>query len=177
MSGVPFPVRVVDAGFVLGANLFRSRIVALVTPYELYFLPNRACKCIGTDMYEDSWFQLEGAAWRPFRHPIDAVRHGFNFMQYKLRQFQVSYDRGVDARTVLRPAESSDTAIGSTALGYTDGCIQSTRYWSISWLLEGVNTAVKLLCEIDSTMPRVGEQRPSYRIPCLAPPCISMCCT
>lgn len=43
----------------------------------------------GTDMYEDSWFQLEGAAWRPFRHPIDAVRHGFNFMQYKLRQSQV----------------------------------------------------------------------------------------
>lgn len=41
-------------------------------------------------MYEDSWFQLEGAAWRPFRHPLDAVRHGFNFMQYKLRQSQVS---------------------------------------------------------------------------------------
>lgn len=63
---------------------------------------------IGTDMYEDSWFQLEGAAWRPFRHPIDAVRHGFNFMQYKLRQFQVSIDKGrVDARAVLKPAQSS----------------------------------------------------------------------
>lgn len=46
--------------------------------------------CAGTDMYEDSWFQLEGAAWRPFRHPLDAVRHAFNFLQYKLRRSQVS---------------------------------------------------------------------------------------
>lgn len=58
-----------------------------VTSLLHYFL------IVGTDMYEDSWFQLEGAAWRPFRHPIDAVRHGFNFMQYKLRQSQVSLDR------------------------------------------------------------------------------------
>lgn len=71
-------------------------------------------------MYEDSWFQLEGAAWRPFRHPIDAVRHGFNFMQYKLRQFQVSFDQGcVDARAILRWAHAAPM---------TNGCIQSTSY-------------------------------------------------
>lgn len=62
--------------------------------YLISFGPAR----LGTDMYEDSWFQLEGAAWRPFRHPIDAVRHGFNFMQYKLRQSQVSW---VHAKTVF----------------------------------------------------------------------------
>ncbi|CAN0522232.1 unnamed protein product, partial [Ectocarpus sp. 8 AP-2014] len=56
----------------------------------------------GTDMYEDSWFQLEGAAWRPFRHPIDAVRHGFNFMQYKLRQSQVG-PLGKSTHTDLQP--------------------------------------------------------------------------
>ncbi|CAM9816881.1 unnamed protein product [Ectocarpus sp. 12 AP-2014] len=56
----------------------------------------------GTDMYEDSWFQLEGAAWRPFRHPIDAVRHGFNFMQYKLRQSQVG-PLGKSTHTDLHP--------------------------------------------------------------------------
>ncbi|CAM9496611.1 unnamed protein product [Hapterophycus canaliculatus] len=53
-------------------------------------------------MYEDSWFQLEGAAWRPFRHPIDAVRHGFNFMQYKLRQSQVG-PLGKSSHTDLQP--------------------------------------------------------------------------
>lgn len=40
-------------------------------------------------MFEDSWFQLEGAPWRPLRHPLDAVRHAFNFVQYKLTRSQV----------------------------------------------------------------------------------------
>lgn len=41
-------------------------------------------------MYEDSWFQLEGAPWRPLRHPVDAVRHAFNYVQYKITRAQVS---------------------------------------------------------------------------------------
>lgn len=40
-------------------------------------------------MFGDSWFQLEGAAWRPFRHPLDAVRHAVNFVIYKITDAQV----------------------------------------------------------------------------------------
>eukprot|EP00904_Undaria_pinnatifida_P006621 jgi/Undpi1/3089/HiC_scaffold_15.g06463.m1 len=68
----------------------------------------------GTDMYEDSWFQLEGAGWRPFRNPIDAVRHGFNFMQYKLRQFQVG-PLGKSTHTDLQPM-----------MVEFDGCVSTT---------------------------------------------------
>lgn len=63
-------------------------------------------------MYEDSWFQLEGAAWRPFRHPFDAVRHGFNFMQYKLRQNQVRFD-------AMKRCENDHAVLKALQLGCT----------------------------------------------------------
>lgn len=43
----------------------------------------------GSDMFGDSWFQLEGAGWHPFRHPVEAILHAVNFVQYIMQHKQV----------------------------------------------------------------------------------------
>ncbi|CAM9468076.1 unnamed protein product [Laminaria digitata] len=88
----------------------------------------------GTDMYEDSWFQLEGAGWRPFRNPIDAVRHGFNFMQYKLRSFQVG-PVGKSTHTDLEPMMVSFDGCVSTKGPDSERADGSSNRWRKGRLL------------------------------------------
>lgn len=76
----------------VGGSVFATQDYEEAYCTSLFVTPKKTplLSSIGTDMFEDSWFQLEGAPWRPLRHPLDAIRHGFNYVQYKLTRSQVS---------------------------------------------------------------------------------------
>ncbi|CAM9725407.1 unnamed protein product [Phaeothamnion confervicola] len=55
----------------------------------------------GTDSFRDTWFQLEGANWAPFTHPLDSVLHAINYVEYMLGGRQIGplgSSRHVDSR-------------------------------------------------------------------------------
>lgn len=69
---------------VLDTSLFRFLVFSNAAGLIMVFFVRE-----GSNMYGDSWFQLEGAGWHPFRHPLEGILHAIYFVQYILQHKQV----------------------------------------------------------------------------------------
>jgi hypothetical protein len=75
----------------------------------------------GLDIYGNTWFQLEGANWSIWRHPLDSFKHVMTFVEYKVTGDQVG-PLGRSVHTDERPIRTVfDGCAGGPAEQHAEG--------------------------------------------------------